>query len=462
MRLNGRNYSIVDICDELRNHPNFRTERNGDPIYNDIQCGNGPANDAADEAGCPGRVDLGSGGCDEIGPRFDMAWLESRERFGGTPNNNNGDESMVTCNGGQSVTYGMGRITMAGGSFYQIFDEHWNEVYNCGWQCGNSKTVDGLNAGAYRIHIKNENYQVVCEQEIMLSNGSSTGNGGGSSGSNGANTSCGEVTLTYGNGSLDMVGQVGKSYFFKINDLNNGWAHVFDCSWNCGNQQTATGLPNSNYLVTIFNEDWSTHCEVEITMTGSSFRTNAGSRTNAQLNFEAYRSQREVALQWLTNSGFKVTHFEVEHSNDGINFAKVAQFVNKIWTNELEYHQTTDLNPVTGANYYRLKEVYLDGSFAYTNVQLVNFSIDLAAFSVFPTPAQEELFISLSNNQSQTGTLTLLNQFGQIMKQIEVVGTEADLIKINTAQMDNGLYLLNVNLTGQPNFTEKVLIHRLD
>ena len=197
-------------------------------------------------------------------------------------------------------------------------------------------------------------------------------------------------------------------------------------------------------------------------MTGSSFRTNAGSRTNAQLNFEAYRSQREVALQWLTNSGFKVTHFEVEHSSDGTNFAKVAQFVNKIWTNELEYHQTTDLSPVTGTNYYRLKEVYLDGSFAYTDVQLVNFSIDLAAFSVFPTPAQEELFISLSNHQSQTGTLILLNQFGQIMKQIEVVGTEADLIKINTAQMDNGLYLLNVNLTGQPNFTEKVLIHRLD
>ena len=270
------------------------------------------------------------------------------------------------------------------------------------------------------------------------------------------------MRVTYGDGTIDMLGQVGKSYFFKVNDMNNGWAQIFDCIWNCGHQQTATQLPNSNYLVTIFNDDWTKHCDLEITMTGSPFTASASSRTNAQLNFEAYRSEREVAIQWLTNSGFKVNHFEVEHSSDGTNFAQVAQFVNKIWTNELEYHQTTDLNPVTGANYYRLKEVYLDGSFAYTNVQLVNFSIDLAAFSVFPTPAQEELFISLSNHQSQTGTLTLLNQFGQIMKQIKVVGTEADLIKINTAQMDNGLYLLNVNLTGQPNFTEKVLIHRLD
>jgi len=120
---------VLPICDELRKHPNFRTERSGDPIYNDIQCGNGPANDAADEAGCPGRVDLGSEGCDEIGPGFDMNWLESRERFGGNSTNNT--ETTVTCNGGQSVTYGMGSITMAGGSFYQIFDINWNEVYNC-------------------------------------------------------------------------------------------------------------------------------------------------------------------------------------------------------------------------------------------------------------------------------------------------------------------------------------------
>jgi hypothetical protein len=40
--------------------------------YNDIQCGNGPANDQADESGCPGRIDLGPGGCNTIGPTWDL------------------------------------------------------------------------------------------------------------------------------------------------------------------------------------------------------------------------------------------------------------------------------------------------------------------------------------------------------------------------------------------------------
>ena len=93
--INNTAYSVVDICDELKKHPNYRAYQNGDPIYNDIQCGNGPFNDAPDEPGCPGRVDLGPEGCDQIGPKWDMAWLSSRPRFngdGGTDGGDGGDD----------------------------------------------------------------------------------------------------------------------------------------------------------------------------------------------------------------------------------------------------------------------------------------------------------------------------------------------------------------------------------
>lgn len=44
-----------------------------DALYNDVQCGNGPANNAGDEDYCPGRVDLGKAGCLEMGPKWDPA-----------------------------------------------------------------------------------------------------------------------------------------------------------------------------------------------------------------------------------------------------------------------------------------------------------------------------------------------------------------------------------------------------
>ena len=95
--INGKKRNIRDICDELKKHPSYRTLRNGDPIYNDIQCGNGPANTAGDEDPdqCPGRVDKGRAGCTEIGPKWDVAWLSGRSRFDGggnpppPPTNNN-------------------------------------------------------------------------------------------------------------------------------------------------------------------------------------------------------------------------------------------------------------------------------------------------------------------------------------------------------------------------------------
>ncbi len=45
------------------------------PIYNDVQCGNGPANNAGDEDinQCPGRVDQGAAGCSVRGPTWDLS-----------------------------------------------------------------------------------------------------------------------------------------------------------------------------------------------------------------------------------------------------------------------------------------------------------------------------------------------------------------------------------------------------
>ena len=64
----GNNMRVRDVCEALGDGPGSR----GNPIYNDIQCGNGPANDAGDEDYCPGRVDIGREGCTQIGPRWNF------------------------------------------------------------------------------------------------------------------------------------------------------------------------------------------------------------------------------------------------------------------------------------------------------------------------------------------------------------------------------------------------------
>mmetsp|Transcript_15527 Transcript_15527/g.22828 ORF Transcript_15527/g.22828 Transcript_15527/m.22828 type:complete len:434 (-) Transcript_15527:193-1494(-) len=56
-----------EICDILGRGPGKLADT---PIYNDLQCGNGPSNSMGDEHRCPGRVDMGGDGCGHIGPKW--------------------------------------------------------------------------------------------------------------------------------------------------------------------------------------------------------------------------------------------------------------------------------------------------------------------------------------------------------------------------------------------------------
>ncbi len=64
--------TVREVCDTLGEGPGIADR----PIYNDVQCGNGPANDAGDEDDCPGRVDIGLEGCGQIGPKWDLSVFE--------------------------------------------------------------------------------------------------------------------------------------------------------------------------------------------------------------------------------------------------------------------------------------------------------------------------------------------------------------------------------------------------
>jgi len=112
VNINGTPYTVPQICEELKKHPRYRAFRNGDIPYNTIQCGNTPYNDAPDEPGCPGRVDIGTAGCNTIGPKWDMAWLESRPIFNG----GGGDTGGGTGGGGNDEDNGEIGTAGTGGS----------------------------------------------------------------------------------------------------------------------------------------------------------------------------------------------------------------------------------------------------------------------------------------------------------------------------------------------------------
>ena len=65
--------SVPQVCSDIKDALGVGRSSGRIP-YNDVQCGNGPPNNAGDEDpdACPGRVDIGSAGCFQIGPEWDL------------------------------------------------------------------------------------------------------------------------------------------------------------------------------------------------------------------------------------------------------------------------------------------------------------------------------------------------------------------------------------------------------
>jgi F5/8 type C domain len=119
--------NVVEVCEAITRVLGTGSSSGRIP-YNDIQCGNGPANDAPDEAGCPGRVDIGPSGCNQIGPKWDLESVYGSNPSGSGTLPRNGWKASASSNSGDaarafdsetSTRWATGQ-TQRSGQFFQI------------------------------------------------------------------------------------------------------------------------------------------------------------------------------------------------------------------------------------------------------------------------------------------------------------------------------------------------------
>ena len=272
---------------------------------------------------------------------------------------------------------------------------------------------------------------------------------------------CNGMQLFTDANTLTISSEADDAYFFKINDKEDHLSNVFVCKENCEEEMILT-LPNSTYLVSVYNTSGRRVCKetIKIEEPNNENEVIAEGRSQTHFDLSAHLAQRTVALEWLTNTGYKVDYFELEHATNGMDFTKIDEFINEDWSNDMVYHETTDKTPALGINYYRVKQVFADDSFKYSPVQQVNFTIDLEQVSVYPNPVREALLINLKQYLGAKGQLTLSNQFGQTIQQIDLTTINQEVATINTSDIENGVYYLNIQVDGYRVLSEKILVQR--
>ena len=184
-------------------------------------------------------------------------------------------------------------------------------------------------------------------------------------------------------------------------------------------------------------------------------RLNGQSLPVTLLSFTAKPEGDRVQLAWATSLEQNADRFVVERSANLTEYTAVGEVMAKGTTSERQYYGLTDLNPQPGTNYYRLKQIDLNGAvYEYKPISAIIRATE-PVIAVYPNPASpDRIHLRLWN--ADDATIRLFAMTGQTMTgHLERQTGEAELIF--TQPLSAGLYWLEVLTNGQKR-TTNVLI----
>jgi hypothetical protein len=169
---------------------------------------------------------------------------------------------------------------------------------------------------------------------------------------------------------------------------------------------------------------------------------------------------KQVELRWATASEQGSSHFVVQRSADGKTFHPIGQVASAGDSQDLLNYQFTDRSPLEGQNYYRLKQVDLDGTVAYSPIVTVRTGVqDAGGFLLLPNPATDRVELQFAADQvGQEILVTVLDVSGkEVLRQQRQPAAEKQ--EISVAGLASGVYTVRVQTNGGV-FSAKLAISR--
>ena len=156
--------------------------------------------------------------------------------------------------------------------------------------------------------------------------------------------------------------------------------------------------------------------------------------------FTVQKAGKSAQLDWTTEQEINSSHFIAERSSDGRNWNSILR-VNAAGNSSIvKKYRAFDNAPLSGINYYRLKQFDVDGKFEYSTVKTLTFNIAYS-IAVAPNPARDFINITTAKDQNTVLNIQLADVTGKMLRTIQ---SSQSLIRISTAGIAKGLYFIKV------------------
>jgi hypothetical protein len=176
------------------------------------------------------------------------------------------------------------------------------------------------------------------------------------------------------------------------------------------------------------------------------------------LFFGGITKESGVELNWELAAECNFNGITIERSLDGKNFKSVGQ--KSIQFSALKQKVTyTDMTPVEGVAYYRLRLHYPDGKYNFSDVLILKSKTNTAqGFRVYPNLVESGASIMLSVSKNEQARLMIVDMSGRVHKtqQINLMAGNNSMQLNGTENLTAGNYLVVLTM-GNEKMTQKII-----
>lgn len=170
------------------------------------------------------------------------------------------------------------------------------------------------------------------------------------------------------------------------------------------------------------------------------------------ISFTTAKQQNSILLNWVTAIEVNSKKYQIERSNNGIDFNILGSVISENRMGESRY-QFTDMQPKKGWNYYRLKMVDKDGVFTYSGINAINFEIQTVSVELFPNPVNNLLYVK-NTFVADNVIISLTDIIGRKLLSQTVPNNKT--AEISTEGLKKGVYMVTVSANNNT-VTKKII-----
>ncbi|WP_051349993.1 DUF4347 domain-containing protein [Dyadobacter alkalitolerans] len=111
------------------------------------------------------------------------------------------------------------------------------------------------------------------------------------------------------------------------------------------------------------------------------------------VDFKASKNESAVELAWTTSSEVNSSHFEIQRSAEGKVWEKIGSVATRNENSEIQRYRFIDPLPLHADNFYRLRMVDTDGTFAFSKIEHVRFADSKGQVKGYPNPVTDRVFL---------------------------------------------------------------------